>query len=51
MAGLDSVYLLPFIKIGFGGIGFSLIAGILVLSVMILPTIASISSDAIKTIP
>lgn len=43
--------LLPFIKKGFGGIGFSLIAGILVLSIMILPTIASISSDAVKTIP
>jgi phosphate transport system permease protein len=43
--------LIPLIKIGFGGIGFSLLAGILVLSVMILPTITSISSDAIKTIP
>lgn len=43
--------LLPFIKKGFGGIGFSLIAGILVLSIMILPTIASISSDAVKTVP
>lgn len=43
--------LLPFIKNGFGGIGFSLIAGILVLSIMILPTIASISSDAVKIIP
>lgn len=43
--------LLPFIKNNFGGIGFSLIAGILVLSIMILPTIASISSDAVKTIP
>jgi phosphate transport system permease protein len=43
--------LLPFIKKGFGGIGFSLIAGILVLSIMILPTIASISSDAVKIVP
>lgn len=43
--------LLPFIKNNFGGIGFSLIAGILVLSIMILPTIASISSDAVKTVP
>jgi len=43
--------LLPFIKKGFGGIGFSLIAGILVLSIMILPTIASIASDSVKTIP
>lgn len=43
--------LVPAIKRGFGGIGFSLIAGILVLSVMILPTITSIASDAIKTVP
>lgn len=43
--------LVPFIKSIFGGVGFSLIAGIIVLSIMILPTIASISSDAIKTIP
>ena len=43
--------LIPFIKMGFGGIGFSLLAGIFVLGVMILPTIASIFSDAIKTIP
>jgi len=43
--------LVPFIKMSFGGIGFSLLAGVLVISVMILPTITSISSDAIKTIP
>lgn len=43
--------LIPFIKSTFGGIGFSLLAGILVLSVMILPTIVSISSDSIRTIP
>ncbi|MDP4089798.1 MAG: phosphate ABC transporter permease subunit PstC [Bacillota bacterium] len=43
--------LVPFIKAAFGGNGFSLLAGILVLSVMILPTITSISSDAIKVIP
>ncbi|MCT8976898.1 phosphate ABC transporter permease subunit PstC [Clostridium sp. CX1] len=43
--------LLPFLKGIFGGTGFSLIAGILVLSVMILPTIASISADAVKIIP
>ena len=51
MVGLDFSVLLPFIKKGFGGIGFSLIAGILVLSIMILPTIASISSDAVKIVP
>ena len=43
--------LVPFIKLWFGGIGFSLLAGVLVISVMILPTITSIASDAIKTIP
>lgn len=43
--------LLPLIKKGFGGIGFSLIAGILVLSIMILPTIASLSADAVKVVP
>ncbi|HEY5561164.1 MAG TPA: phosphate ABC transporter permease subunit PstC [Clostridiaceae bacterium] len=45
------VILVPFIKKCFGGLGFSLLAGIIVLSIMILPTIASISSDAVKTIP
>lgn len=43
--------LIPFLKRNFGGIGFSLLAGILVLSVMILPTIASISADALRTTP
>jgi phosphate transport system permease protein len=45
------VVLVPFLKKCFGGLGFSLLAGIIVLSIMILPTITSISSDAIKTIP
>ncbi|MEQ8153470.1 MAG: phosphate ABC transporter permease subunit PstC [Clostridiaceae bacterium] len=43
--------LVPFIKNHFGGLGFSLLSGILVLSIMILPTIASLASDAIKTVP
>lgn len=42
--------LVPFIRSHFGGIGFSLLAAIIVLSIMILPTTASIASDAIKTI-
>ncbi|MEG2353240.1 MAG: phosphate ABC transporter permease subunit PstC [Clostridium sp.] len=42
--------LVPLIRDTTGGIGFSLLAGILVLSVMILPTIATISSDAIKSV-
>lgn len=43
--------LVPFIKDYFGGAGFSLLAGILVLSLMILPTIATLSIDAINGIP
>ncbi|MGG7176063.1 phosphate ABC transporter permease subunit PstC [Clostridium paraputrificum] len=43
--------LVPFIKNNVGGMGFSLLAGILVLSLMILPTIATLSIDAIKSIP
>lgn len=43
--------IIPIIKKSFGGIGFSLLAGIIVLSIMILPTIASLAYDAIKTIP
>ncbi len=43
--------LVPLLKENFGGMGFSLLAGILVLSLMILPTIATLSIDAIKGIP
>lgn len=43
--------LVPFVKNHFGGTGFSLLSGILVLALMILPTIASLSIDAVKTIP
>jgi phosphate transport system permease protein len=42
--------LVPFIRVVFGGLGMSILAGILVLSIMILPTITSISSDAIRTV-
>jgi phosphate transport system permease protein len=45
------ILLIPVIKKAFGGLGFSLLAGMIVLSIMILPTIASLSSDAIKSIP
>ncbi len=45
------IVLVPFIKKSFGGMGFSLLSGMIVLSIMILPTIASLASDAIKTIP
>lgn len=43
--------IVPMIKNIFGGIGFSILAGIIVLSIMILPTIASLSADAIKSVP
>lgn len=43
--------LVPAIKSNFGGMGFSMLAGILVLSLMILPTIATLSIDAITIIP
>lgn len=42
--------LVPFIKKSFGGFGFSLLAGSLVLSIMMFPTIASISCDAIRAV-
>lgn len=45
------VLFIPIIKRSFGGLGFSLLAGMIVLSIMILPTIVNISSDAIKSIP
>ncbi|MBP0726063.1 phosphate ABC transporter permease subunit PstC [Bacillus sp. RG28] len=48
---LGVTILVPFIRNTFGGVGFSLIAGIIVLSIMILPTIASIASDAVRAVP
>lgn len=41
----------PFIRKSFGGLGFSLLAGVIVLAIMIFPTIASVSADAIKALP
>jgi len=43
--------LVPFIHKAFGGLGFSLLAGALVLSIMIFPTIASVAVDALKSLP
>ncbi|MDD3224016.1 MAG: phosphate ABC transporter permease subunit PstC [Clostridium sp.] len=45
------ILLVPLVKKIFGGMGFSLLSGMIVLSIMILPTIASLASDAIKTVP
>ncbi|RXT04055.1 phosphate ABC transporter permease subunit PstC [Ammoniphilus sp. CFH 90114] len=43
--------IVPFLRDIFGGTGFSIIAGIVVLSIMILPTITSLSVDAIRRVP
>lgn len=42
--------LVPFIREHIGGLGFSLLAGVIVLSIMILPTITSISVDTLLTV-
>ncbi len=59
LAGIPSVVygyvglslLVPFIRSNLGGGGFSLLAGVIVLSVMILPTIISVSVDSLKALP
>lgn len=43
--------LVPFLRRNVGGLGFSVLAGVIVLTIMIFPTIASISADAIKALP
>jgi phosphate transport system permease protein len=45
------VILVPFIRNTFGGPGFSLLAGSIILGIMILPTIISISTDSLKAVP
>lgn len=59
LAGIPSVVygfigiiiLVPFIRQTFGGPGFSVLAASIILGVMILPTIVSISYDALKAVP
>ncbi len=59
LAGIPSVVygffgltvLVPFVRIYFGGTGFSLFTAAIILAIMILPTIISISQDAINTVP
>lgn len=48
---LGVTILVPFLRDSFGGVGFSLLAGTIVLSIMILPTIASLASDALRGVP
>ncbi|WP_299525747.1 phosphate ABC transporter permease subunit PstC [uncultured Methanobrevibacter sp.] len=43
--------LVPIVRQNFGGTGFSVFTAALILSVMILPTIISVSQDAIKAVP
>lgn len=43
--------LIPLIRQEFGGTGFSVFAASIILSIMVLPTIISISQDAIKAVP
>lgn len=45
------VLLVPLVRAIFGGSGFGLVTGWLVLAIMILPTIATISEDAITAVP
>lgn len=45
------VFLVPFVRALFGGAGFSMVSGWLVLAIMILPTIAAISEDAVSAVP
>jgi phosphate ABC transporter permease protein PstC len=59
LAGIPSVVfgfmgmlvLLPFIRVHFGGAGASVLAGSGILGIMILPTIISISMDALRSVP
>ncbi|HEX3032351.1 MAG TPA: phosphate ABC transporter permease subunit PstC [Bacillota bacterium] len=59
LAGIPSVVygwlglslLVPLIRSTTGGMGFSLLAGALVLTVMIMPTIVSVSVDTIRSLP
>lgn len=43
--------LVPFVREHVGGIGYSLFTAILVLTVMILPTVTSVATDALRAVP
>ncbi len=48
---LGVVYIVPLIRENLGGAGFSILSTSLVLGVMVLPTITSISFDALMSVP
>ncbi|MED1467100.1 phosphate ABC transporter permease subunit PstC [Bacillus salipaludis] len=43
--------LVPFVRGHVGGLGFSLLSGMIVLSIMILPTVTTIATDAMSSLP
>jgi phosphate transport system permease protein len=45
------IILVPFMRVQFGGTGFSMLTASIILTVMILPIIVSVSEDAIKSVP
>lgn len=45
------VILIPMVRRIFGGSGFGMITGCIILAIMIIPTITSISQDAIEAVP
>lgn len=59
LAGIPSVVygffglivLVPFMRVQFGGTGFSMLTASVILTVMILPTIVSVSEDALRSVP
>lgn len=59
LAGIPSVVygffgliiLVPIIRVQFGGTGFSMLTASIILTVMILPTVISVSEDALRSIP
>ena len=45
------IWLVPLIRYHLGGPGYSLLAAIIVLTIMVLPTIVSISEDSLRSVP
>lgn len=45
------IILVPFVRSHFGGTGFSVLTASMILSVMILPTIISVSYDSLRAVP